>query len=213
MATVASRRLVSPLSDRLAAAKPPRDCEAQADARDIAMFLEGSPAGFTNLYQRHLARIHALIGRMVGPTSDRDDLVQLAFIRVYRALPSFRGASAFSTFLFRIAARVAYDYLARRKRKRPAVNELELDRMVDPACTPAQATQQRQELADTFAILASLKPKKRIAFVLVAVEELPVREVAEIVGASEAAVKQRVRHARRELQLKLDRKQQREDGR
>lgn len=171
------------------------------DAALVERILAGDERAFATLYRAHVDRVFGLLTRLLGPISEREDLVQQVFVDVYRALPGFRGEAAFSTFLYRIATRAAYDHLSRRQRWRTAA---ELDESCDELAadepSPAERAQKRRELERAFELLARLKPKKRIAFVLVVVEGMSLREAAEVVGATPDAVKQRVLHARREIE-------------
>lgn len=179
----------------------------------IARIIVGDERAFTMLYRGHVDRVFGLLTRLVGPVPEREDLVQQVFVDVYHALPGFRGDAAFSTFLYRIATRIAYDHLSRRRRRRTAT---ELDdacnELIADGPSPAERAQRRRELERAFELLARLKPKKRIAFVLVVVQGMSLREAAEVVGATPDAVKQRVLHARRELQRMEARRRRREES-
>jgi RNA polymerase sigma-70 factor (ECF subfamily) len=184
---------------------------ARADDLD-ALLVEGARAGdeamFRELYHRHLAGVYARLTRLVGPVAERDDLVQQVFIGVHRGLPGFRGDAAFATFLYRIVVNTACEHLARRGRRRAEpLDEDACDGLVAPGGSPETRAQQREELLALFTLLGHLKPKKRVAFVLVAVEGLDYEETAALVGASPDAVKQRVLAARRELAARIAREE------
>ncbi len=159
----------------------------------------GDAGAFAELYARYADRVFARVTRLVGPGPDREDVLQQVFLELHRALPRFRGDSAVSTFLYRIAINVTYDHLRRRTRRAGEHDPGALDSLIDGDLTPEDRAHRREELAQIFALLDRIKPKKRIAFVLVAVEGLTIGEAAELVGAQPEAVKQRVLHARREL--------------
>jgi RNA polymerase sigma-70 factor, ECF subfamily len=183
------------------------------DASLVERILAGDERAFATLYRGHVDRVFGLLTRLLGPISEREDLVQQVFVDVYRALPGFRGEAAFSTFLYRIATRAAYDHLSRKQRRRTSV---ELDESCDELAadepSPAERAHKRRELERAFELLARLKPKKRIAFVLVVVEGMSLREAAEVVGATPDAVKQRVLHARREIEQMEARLQRQEEA-
>jgi RNA polymerase sigma-70 factor (ECF subfamily) len=159
----------------------------------------GDAAAFAELYARYADRVFARITHLIGPGSDREDVVQQVFLELHRALPRFRGDSTVSTFLYRITINVAYDHLRRRARRSADHDPAALDALIDGDLTPEDRTRRREQLVQIFALLERLKPKKRIAFVLVAVEGLSLGEAAELIDATPDAVKQRVLHARREL--------------
>jgi RNA polymerase sigma-70 factor (ECF subfamily) len=159
----------------------------------------GDETAFAELYARYVDRVYMRVVHLVGPGPDSDDVLQQVFIGLHRALPRFRGESQISTFLYRITVNVAYDHLRRRARRSGEHDVAALDALIDDAPTPEDRVRRRDELRQIFALLEQIKPKKRIAFVLVAVEGLSLAEAAELVGARVDAVKQRVLHARREL--------------
>ena len=187
---------------RLAPAKavnPHRGSEAD-DATLIAAARLGDGAAFGRLFRRHADAVRTRITRLVGPIAERDDLVQKVFIALHRALPAYRSEAKLSTYLHRIAVNAAYDHL--RGRHRVAENEGPLDaaalaEQLGPALEEQVAA--RADLARLLALLDQLTPKKRIAFVLVAVEGCSLAEAAELIGDREGAVKQRALYARRDL--------------
>jgi len=189
----------------------PRRSTAAAAAKD-ANLVDAAAGGdrnaFAELYRRHLDSVHARLTRVIGPASERDDLVQQIFLDVYRALRRFRGDAAFTTFLHRIVLNVACEHLERRRRARGRSEPLEarqLETLIAPGASPEQRARQREELTRLFALLEGLSPKRRAAFVLVAIESLPLEEAATLLDARPAAIKQRVLDARRELARALDR--------
>jgi len=183
-------------------ADPRAGAEAAEDARLIAGVLRDDRRMFAELYRRHVDSVYARLTRVVGPVLERDDLVQHIFLDVHRALPRFRGEARFSTFLHRIVLNVACEHLERRRRQRARTLPLEpqhLDEVIAPDASPEARVRARQELSEVFRRLEALSPKRRVAFVLVAVEGLPLEEAAALAGCSPDAVKQRVLEARREL--------------
>jgi len=181
---------------------------AEKDATLVDAAAGGDRGAFTELYRRHLDSVHARLTRVIGPAPERDDLVQQIFLDVYRALRRFRGDAAFSTFLHRIVLNVACEHLERRRRVRGRSEPLEarqLETLVALDASPEQRARQREELTRLFALLEELSPKRRAAFVLVAIECLPLDEAAVLLDARPAAIKQRVLDARRELARALER--------
>ena len=184
---------------------------ANDDAALIERILSGDERAFASLYRRHVDRVFGLLTRLVGPVPEREDLVQQIFADVYRALPSFRAESAFSTFLHRIAARAAYDHLSRRRLSHGSAGLDEAcEELIADDLTPAERAQRRRDVERALELLGRLTPKKRIAFVLVVIEGMSLREAAALTGASPDAVKQQVLHARKELEAMEARRKRRE---
>jgi RNA polymerase sigma-70 factor (ECF subfamily) len=156
----------------------------------------GDRGAFETIYVDHAAAMFALLTRLVGPDREREDLLQEVFVRLHATLPRFRGACSLRTFLYQLASRVAIDHL---RRRRTPVDELDLDGEIDPGATPAEQAQRRQDLIRAVALLARLRPKQRVAFVLHDVMGMTHDEVAVIVDAHPAATRMRVAAARRAL--------------
>ena len=199
-----------PRSPQRTAADP--DC-ARIDRELIDRATRGDRHAFTDLYRRHVDAVHRRLSHLVGPDPEREDLLQQVFLDVFRAISSFRGDSAFSTWLYRIIVNVAYEHLRRRGRR--AQGQLlaeDLDLLMAPGLSPEAAARQRQQVALALTLLGRLKPKKRIAFVLRVVEGLSLEEIAEIVGARAPAVGQRVKQAQRELVAMYEREERKRGG-
>jgi RNA polymerase sigma-70 factor (ECF subfamily) len=181
---------------------------------DLAIAAATGDAGaFAEIYTRYADRVFARLTHLIGPSHDREDVFQQVFLELHRALPRFRGDASLSTFLYRITINVAYDHLRRRGRRAGEHDPAALDVLITGDPTPEDRTRRREELSQIFSLLEQIKPKKRIAFVLVAVEGMSLGEAAELLGAQADAVKQRVLHARRELLALMDRGERRADRR
>ena len=182
---------------------PHADPEAD-DAALIAAAREGDGAAFARLFRLHADAVRTRITRLVGQVAERDDLVQKVFIALYRGLPSYRGEARLSTYLHRVAVNVSYDHLRGRHRWAESGDPHDAEALAEPV-SPKLDDQvaARVDLARLLALLDQLSPKKRIAFVLVAVEGSSLAEAAALIGAAEDTVKQRVLQARRDLLARL----------
>jgi RNA polymerase sigma-70 factor (ECF subfamily) len=142
--------------------------------------------------------VHHTLFRILGQNRDLEDLLQDAFLEIFRALPSFRGDSSLARWCQTIATRTAY--LAISRRKPPAV-ELELveDALADGDPDAARVAHARQAARRLYSSLERLDPKHRIAFALAVIDGLSLAEVAELTESSVVAVKTRVWRARREV--------------
>jgi RNA polymerase sigma-70 factor (ECF subfamily) len=171
------------------------------DASLIARHLRSDPAAFGQIYRAHFETVYRRLTRILGPIPEREDLAQDVFLALHRALPRFRGEAALATLVHRIAINVAFEYL-RRSARRPAVpvDASQFDELVAPAASPEQRAASREELACTFACLARIKPKKRIALLLRVVDGLSFEQIGLLVDASPEAVAKRVQHGQRELE-------------
>src|SRR5438309_288985 len=83
---------------------PDQRALGDAETADAALAASGDGSAFERLYQAHVARVHSLVRRMIGPDS-ADDIAQDVFVRAWTKLPTFRGEAAFGTWLHRLAVR------------------------------------------------------------------------------------------------------------
>jgi RNA polymerase sigma-70 factor (ECF subfamily) len=169
---------------------------ASDDRELVRQAAGGDRAAFEAIYRAHADRVFGLLTRLIGPDREREDLLQEAFLRLHAALPRFRGDCALGTFVYQIATRTAIDHL--RKRRGDAV-AFDLDSAIDPGLAPDEYAARRQELAEALALLDTLSPKLRVAFVLREVMGLSHDEVARVVDAHPAAARMRVALARRAI--------------
>src|SRR5262249_60399284 len=97
------------------------------EAESIRLAQQGDAAAFERLYRLHNRRVYSLCLRMVGNTAEAEDLTQEAFLQLFRKISTFRGESAFSTWLHRMAVKI----VLMRLRKKSAT-ESSLDEMTEP---------------------------------------------------------------------------------
>ncbi len=179
---------------------------------DLDRARQGDRDAFGRLVRRHQRRVYAAALHILGNHSDADDVTQDTFVRAYRGLATFDGRADFFTWLYRITVNTALNALRSDKRGtalhqrghaesahvggRPEA--LGLD-----ALTPAQQTHQHAEVTRVFEAIATLSAPLRVTLVLATVEELPHKQIAEILEIPEGTVAWRVNEARRLLKLKL----------
>jgi RNA polymerase sigma-70 factor (ECF subfamily) len=168
----------------------------------------GDQAAFETLVSRHQARVYGLARRLTRSEADAQDVLQETFLAVYRGLASFRGASRFSTWLYRVATNAALMQRRRQSRRRTAPLDDYLPRFDENgqhAAGPAElrVASLADEILDRKLLaeraregLERLPDMYRDAFVLRDLEELPTDEVAELLGIDRSAVRQRVHRAR-----------------
>ncbi len=166
-------------------------------------------------------RVYGLSLRILNSEEDAREAVQETFITVWEKWETFKGKSKFSSWIYRIAANCAYMKLRKRKRFSYEVSIEEFDHDVDhldsaevsrssgrytvKVSQPDEVLAQ-SELRETIdRSVSSLSPTYRTAFILKDVEGMTLKEIAEIMELSEAAVKSRVHRARLEMRRKLKR--------
>lgn len=142
--------------------------------------------------------MHHTLFRILGSNRDLEDLIQDAFLEIFRALPSFRGDSSLTRWSQTIATRTAYLSIQKRKPTPVDLDDVE-EEVVDRDPDAHRIALAKQAAKRLYAALEKLDPKMRIAFALAAIDGLPLQEVAELTESSLVATKTRVWRARREV--------------
>lgn len=158
----------------------------------------GDRGAFEELVEATHRQAYGLALRVVSDRHEAEDVTQEAYLRVFRALPRFRGEARFETWLYRIVANAAIDHLKRRRRLGDLVAEPEELELVDDASAPSggDTLAARDELDRA---LARLPDETRAVVVLKDVYGLSCEEIGDRLGLSEGAVKVRLHRARRKL--------------
>jgi RNA polymerase sigma-70 factor (ECF subfamily) len=172
-----------------------------ADAELVRRAQDGQESAFDQIVLRYQERIVGLASRLVRDPDEAMDIAQETFIRAYRQMPRFRGDSALYTWLHRIAANLSINRLRRQK----VLAFLSLDSAALPAAGPEPEEElERVEFRrQVDAAVAALPPRQRAIFVLRHFEQLSHRQIAEILGSSEGAVRAGYFHAVKKLQHAL----------
>ena len=155
--------------------------------------LDGNRDAFDELVRRHQRQVYQLCYRFSGNHEDASDLAQDVFVRAYRGLRSFKGQSAFSTWLYRIGVNVCLNRAAARGARKAALERVE---PADSRTERADTALVREERAvEVRAAIARLPRKQRAVLILRTYHELPHAEIADILGSSTGAVKANFFHA------------------
>jgi RNA polymerase sigma-70 factor (ECF subfamily) len=179
---------------------PPRE----HDSERIEACRRGDRDALDEIFRAHATDLERLLVRVVGPRNAVEDLLQETFAAAVAAFPRFRGEASVRTWLRRIAIHVADHYLRQPRRRRDVPID-EAPVLATSAESPDAAVESAELAQRIYAHLDTLDSAKRIALVLHVIEELPIREVAALVGASRAATKTRIFLARRALRRRLQR--------
>ena len=183
------------------------------DDPDLDRARMGDREAFGRLVRKHQRRVYAAALHILGNHSDADDATQEAFVRAYRGLASFDGRAEFFTWLYRITVNTALNSLRGGKRgaalaQRSGTEAAHVggrpEALGRPAADPAVKLQQTAEVTRVLSAIAELSPSLRVTIVLATIEELPHKQIAEILDIPEGTVAWRVNEARRLLRLRLD---------
>jgi RNA polymerase sigma-70 factor (ECF subfamily) len=159
-------------------------------------------------YQRKLAR---LLSRFIRDSAEVEDVTQEAFIKAYRALPSFRGDSAFYTWLYRIGINTAKNYLVAMGRRAPTTTDIDSEEAEDyedadqlrDLNTPENELMSRQVAETVNQSLAGLPEELRTAITLREIEGLSYEDIANIMNCPIGTVRSRIFRAREAIAMKL----------
>jgi RNA polymerase sigma-70 factor (ECF subfamily) len=184
------------------------DERRQIDAEIVNRCRAGDLTAFEELYREHSARLYNVAYRMVGHPDEAEDLLQDIFLTVFRKLDSFRGASALSTWLYRLAMNVCLDRLRSRTVKQDQRTDA-LDETLMPATRGGLSHVGRLDLERA---IRALPEGSRAAFVLHDVEGFDHQEVGQILGIAEGTSKSQVHKARLRIRAYLHRVQDGERG-
>jgi RNA polymerase sigma-70 factor (ECF subfamily) len=188
--------------------------DADADALLVERVKQGDKRAFEMLVVKYQRRIERLISRMVRDTDLVQDIAQETFIRVYRALPQFRGESAFYTWLYRIAVNTARKALLDLKRD-PLVlaqtnsSDTEKDETSyarsEPSSgeTPEALLASKEIAAAVNAAVEALSEDLRQAITLREIEGLNYEEIAELMNCPIGTVRSRIFRAREAIAARL----------
>jgi|SRR5712664_3553166 RNA polymerase sigma-70 factor (ECF subfamily) len=183
-----------------------------SDAGLLAAAMSGQSVAFGELFNRHKRRIFHLAQRIMRNHEDAEDVVQEAFQLAFVHLHDFQGGSRFSTWLSRIAINVALMKLRKKARKvEISIDEHSesedmsfRDAVTDLAPNPEQECLREERARILREALAELRPNARRVLELFELEGHSMKEIAENMGISVAAVKARIFHARPKMRHELD---------
>ncbi len=188
--------------------------DADADALLVARVKQGDVKAFEMLVVKYQRRIERLIGRMVRDTDLVQDIAQESFIRAYRALPQFRGDSAFYTWLYRIAVNTAKKALMDMKRD-PLVSESmfrsddendetsRAENELTDGETPEALLAAKEIATAVNAAIEALSDDLRQAITLREIEGLSYEEIADIMNCPIGTVRSRIFRAREAIAARL----------
>ena len=159
----------------------------------------GDPEAFTLLVGKYQDRLYRHIRRRVTDPEIAEDLTQETWLRAFRAISSFRGDSAFYSWLYRIAENVITDFFRKGKVDTEPLHLIDECRITETDPCPSRDVE-RAELRQLLqAALTVLTPIRRRVFLLYYHHELPIKAIAAEIGRSEGTIKTHLRNARLQL--------------
>lgn len=185
--------------------------EREVDQALVERVQRGEKRAFELLVAKYQRKIFRLLSRLIRDPAEIEDVAQEAFIKAYRALPNFRGESAFYTWLYRIAINTAKNHLVAQGRRAPTTTETDVedaenfddaDQLRD-VNTPESMLQSRQVGEAVNRAIEKLPEDLRTAIVLRELEGLSYEEIAESMNCPIGTVRSRIFRAREAIASEL----------
>jgi len=181
------------------------------DQQLVERVQRGDKAAFDLLVAKYQRKIFRLLSRLIRDTAEIEDVAQEAFVKAYRALPNFRGESAFYTWLYRIAINTAKNYLVSQGRRAPTTTDADIedaetfddgDHLRD-LNTPDSMLLSKQVAEAVNRAIDKLPEDLRTAIVLREIEGLSYEEIAETMNCPIGTVRSRIFRAREAIAQEL----------
>lgn len=179
------------------------------DQELIDRSVAGDLEAFSELVRRYEKKVFTVAFRFTGNYSDASDLAQEVFIRVYQALPRFRGEASFTTWLYRITANLCRDELRRQKRhKKTSLDEMAANPTgplppIEDSLSPDDVLERREFQEMVQACLNELPEEYRLVLVMREIQGLSYAEIAAALDISPGTVKSRLSRARQAFRQKI----------
>ena len=185
--------------------------DSMTDTELVARVQHGDKSAFDLLVLKYQHRIVKLVGRYVREPADALDVAQDAFIKAYRALPNFRGESAFYTWLYRIALNPAKNHLVAASRRPSDVDlgsnedgeQFEIEDMQSTLETPERLLLTEEIRLTVIDAISKLPDDLRTAIMLREVDGLSYEEIATVMDCPIGTVRSRIFRAREAVDLRL----------
>lgn len=185
--------------------------DREVDQQLVERAQKGDKHAFELLVAKYQRRLGRLISRFVRDSAEVEDVTQEAFIKAYRALPGFRGESAFYTWLYRIGINTAKNYLLALGRRAPTTTQFDAEEseefedaaLLHEVSTPENELMSKQVVEVVNSSLQQLPDDLRTALTLREIEGLSYEEIAEVMNCPIGTVRSRIFRAREAIATNL----------
>jgi RNA polymerase sigma-70 factor (ECF subfamily) len=185
--------------------------DREVDQQLVERAQRGDKHAFELLVAKYQRRLGRLISRFVRNSAEAEDVTQDAFIKAYRALPSFRGDSAFYTWLYRIGINTAKNHLVAQGRRAPTSTSFDAEEAEDfedaallhEVATPENELMSKQVVEVVNSSLQELPDDLRTALTLREIEGLSYEEIAAVMDCPIGTVRSRIFRAREAIATNL----------
>jgi RNA polymerase sigma-70 factor (ECF subfamily) len=185
--------------------------ERDIDQQLVERAQRGDKRAFELLVEKYQRKLARLVSRLVRDPGEVEDVTQEAFVKAYRALPSFRGDSAFYTWLYRIGINTAKNYLVAMGRRAPTSTEVEAEEaegfdsgeLLRDINTPESLLLSKEIAGTVNAAIEALPEELRSAIQLRELEGMSYEEIAKLMGCPVGTVRSRIFRAREAIAERL----------
>mgnify|MGYP000734075055 FL=1 len=185
--------------------------EREVDQQLVERAQRGEKLAFELLVAKYQRKLGRLLSRFVRDPAEVEDVTQEAFIKAYRALPSFRGESAFYTWLYRIGINTAKNYLVAQGRRAPTTTEFDSDEaenfddgdQLRDINTPENELQSKQIAQTVNRAMEGLPDELRTAITLREIDGLSYEDIATMMNCPIGTVRSRIFRAREVIAQQL----------
>ena len=185
--------------------------EREVDQRLVERVQRGDKKAFELLVAKYQRKLNRLLSRFIRDPSEVEDVAQEAFIKAYRALPSFRGDSAFYTWLYRIAVNTAKNYLVAAGRRAPTSTAIDSDEaesfeeghQLRHMNTPEAELMSKQVAATVNQTMETLPEELRVAITLREIEGMSYEDIAAAMSCPIGTVRSRIFRARETIAARI----------
>ncbi|UCF64363.1 MAG: sigma-70 family RNA polymerase sigma factor [bacterium] len=171
--------------------------------KTIQEVLDGNVNAFSGIVDQYKKLVAHIVFRMIYDPSDREDLCQDVFIKVYQNLSNFRFESKVSTWISKIAYNSCINYLNKRKTKYVGDGTRDLESIPSTTTGPGHFTEDEDRMIRIHAEIRNLPPPYRAIITLYHLEEMSYHDIAEVMNLPEGTVKSYLYRARQQLKEKL----------
>lgn len=178
----------------------------------------GDEAAFNELVAACRKRVLSIVGRLIGRPEDVEDVAQDVFLRLYYSLGQLSSPEMFDRWLYRLTVNAAYDYMRKSKRRKESrMADLSEAQVVLADASAGEKVGRTEEARATIRdfvqwLLSGVSEEDRILLLLKEVEGLSIKELEEIYGANESALKVRLFRARQRVLKAFEKSQQKRDA-
>ncbi len=185
-----------------------------ADPELVARAQAGEEAAFNELVGYCRKRVMAIVGRLIGKPEDVEDVAQDVFLRLYYSLGQLSAPEMFDRWLYRLTVNAAYDYMRKSKRRKESrMADLSEAQVVMADASAGEVKGKKEERQSTMRdfvqwLLSGVSEQDRILLMLKEVEGLSIKELEQVYGANESALKVRLFRARQRVLKAFEKSQE-----